>query len=233
MARQSDDDFWQPSAIEWTRPLSDPEREQLRRRSRATSHAPGELIFSPTPGPRSVYLLERGLVRIHRLSSEGGDVTLGYVRPGEVFGELSLFTAGGRESFAQAVRASHAWRIPISEMRAVVARHPEVGLAITAQIGHRFRRIESRVENLVFRGLRARLVQALLELAEDLGRDATGGGRTIDVPLSQRDLAALVGATRQSVSGCLRALRDDALLDYRGRSITLRDLPALRAIAQG
>ena len=103
-------------------------------------------------------------------------------------------------------------------------------MSVTAQIGSRFRRIESRVENLVYRNLRSRIANILLELAEDFGRDEAGG-RLIDLPLSQQDIATLVGATRQSVNGCLRELRESALVSYRSRRFTLPDPAALRRAA--
>jgi CRP/FNR family transcriptional regulator len=105
-------------------------------------------------------------------------------------------------------------------------------MSVTAQIGSRFRRIESRVENLVCRNLRSRIANILLELAEDFGRDEAGG-RLIDLPLSQQDIAALVGATRQSVNGCLRELRETGLIAYQSRRFSVPDAAALRGAIPG
>jgi CRP-like cAMP-binding protein len=174
-----------------------------------------------------VYLLERGLVRIYRLSERGAEAALGYVRPGEVFGELGAFEQP-RESFAEAVRRSTVWRVPAAELRRVLDLHPHVALSVTAQIGRRLKRIESRVENLVFRSLRARLSRILLELSEDFGRDEDGL-LVVDFAVRQQDLAELVGATRQSVNLCLRELRDSGLVAYRKGRLALPNPTALRA----
>jgi CRP-like cAMP-binding protein len=221
-------DFWHLHGIDLLSELSDADTERVLRTSSVREYARGETIFEPAPEPQSVYLLERGLVRIFRLSSLGDEATLGYVRPGELFGELGAFSEQPRESFASAVRGSRAWRIPRTELRRIFDRHPRIVLSVTAQIGNRFKRIESRVENLVFRNLRARIAFILLELAEDFGRD-DGGARLIDLPLSQGDIATLVGATRQSVNGCLRELREAGLISYRSRRFTVPDPKALRA----
>jgi CRP-like cAMP-binding protein len=220
-------DFWHLHGLDWLSPLSEAETKRLSGQSTARDYGRGETIFSPKPQPHSVYLLERGLVRIFRLSPDGDEATLGYVRPGEIFGELGLLAGQPRESFAQAVRPARVWRVPGEEMLRVVNGHPRIALSITAQMGGRFKRIESRVENLVFRNLRSRIARILLELAEDFGRPEDGG-TLVDIPLSQGDVATLVGATRQSVNLCLGELRAAQLVSYRSRRFLLRDPDALR-----
>lgn len=220
-------DFWHLHGLDWLSSLSNSETRRLLESASSREHGRGDTIFAPTPDPRSVYLLERGLVRIYRLSHDGEEATLGYVRPGEIFGELGAIAGYARESFAQAVRPSRVLRVPAKEFLRVLAEHPKIALSVTTQIGNRFKRIESRVENLVFRSLRSRIGYILLELAEDFGR-ADGGTHLIDLPLSQQDLATLVGATRQSVNGCLGELRGLGLISYRGRRFSIPDAAALR-----
>lgn len=220
-------DFWHLRGLDWLGELSDAETRRLLRVSSSREFARGATVFEPVANPRSVYLLERGLVRIYRLSAKGEEATLGYVRPGEVFGELGAFSDQPRESFAQAVRTSHVLRVPREELRRVLDDHPRIALSVTTQIGNRFKRIESRVESLVFRNLRSRVSHILLELAEDFGRE-DDGRIVIDLPLSQQDVATLVGATRQSVNLCLRELREAELVGYRNRRFTLSDPAALR-----
>jgi CRP-like cAMP-binding protein len=220
-------DFWHLRGLDWLGELSDAETRRLLRVSSSREFARGATVFEPVANPRSVYLLERGLVRIYRLSAKGEEATLGYVRPGEVFGELGAFSDQPRESFAQAVRTSHVLRVPREELRRVLDDHPRIALSVTTQIGNRFKRIESRVESLVFRNLRSRVSHILLELAGDFGRE-DDGRIVIDLPLSQQDVATLVGATRQSVNLCLRELREAELVGYRNRRFTLSDPAALR-----
>jgi len=220
-------DFWRLHGFEWMAGLSERETERLLSRTTSQECARGEIVFGPASTPRSVYLLEKGLVRMFRLSREGAEATLGYVRPGEVFGELQAISDRGRESFAQAIRPSLVWRIPIPDLRHLMETIPDVAFHITEQVERRFNRIESRVEGLALRDLRSRICLILLELAEDFGRE-TGSEVLIDLSLSQRDLATLVGASRQSVNECLRGLRDAQQIAYRGRRIALLDPANLR-----
>lgn len=212
--------FWGLHGFDWLSEISEEESEELRSHCACHEYARADLIFAPELRPRSVYVLERGLARIYRLSDSGSEVTFGYVRPGEVLGELSVLSGRPRESFAQAVRPCLVWEMALAAFQRVLASQPGVLFAIAKLVGTRFKRIESRLENLVFQDLCSRLSHILLELAEDFGR-AEGDSVTIDLALSQQDLAMLVGGTRQSVNECLRELREERLVEYANRRFTV------------
>jgi CRP-like cAMP-binding protein len=76
------------------------------------AYEPGEMIFGPSPDPEHVFVLDEGLVRIYSVGPEGHEITLGYVRPGELFGELAVVSDKARESFARAARPWRVLRIP-------------------------------------------------------------------------------------------------------------------------
>ncbi len=222
------DDFWHLHNFDWLRELSAQETERLQRGSVRRECGADELIFTPAPHPRSVYLLERGLVRIYRLSPSGAETTFGYVRPGEIFGELAAFVPGHpRESFAKAVRASLVWRLRREVIRDVLAAHPGIAVAVTKQVGSRLKRIENRVEHLVFRSVPSRVAGILLELAEDFGRREPYG-LVIDLGLNQEELATLVGASRQTVNMCLRDLERGGMIRRSRGRWALLDVDALR-----
>ena len=223
-------DFWHLHNFDWLGELSPAETARLRQRSTQREYGAGERIFAPVAHPQSVYLLERGLVRIHRVSSSGLETTFGYVRPGEIFGELAAFSTRPRESYATAVRASLVWRLPRQAVHEVFALHPGISVAITKQVGSRLKRIESRVEHLVFRSVPSRVAAILLELAEDFGR-AEADGVVIQLAISQEELATLVGASRQAVNASLREFEREGVVRREGRRRVLLDVEALRRTA--
>lgn len=205
-------DVWHLQDLDWLAELSGEEREGLRARSIQRRYEAGEIVFMPVPNPESVYLLEEGLVRIYRLSEEGLETTLGYVKPGEVFGELTVFGDFPRESFAQAAEASRVWKIPRQAFQPFVESRPGMVLAITKQIGKRLKRIESRVENLVFRDVPTRVMLALLELVDHFGVERDDGSVEIAIHITQAELATLVGSSRQTVNTTLGELEDRGLI---------------------
>ena len=83
------DEIWRRHGFDWLAELSERDAERLLPRpSSSRQYARGETVFEPSVDPPNVYLLDTGLVRIYRLSAKGAEATLGYVRPGELFGEL-------------------------------------------------------------------------------------------------------------------------------------------------
>ncbi|MDJ0851674.1 MAG: Crp/Fnr family transcriptional regulator [Myxococcota bacterium] len=224
-------EVWHLHSVDWIRELADEDVEKLRAASAYRDYRAGETIFAPERDPHSVYLLERGLVRIYRLSSEGSETTFGYVAPGEVFGELAAFGDYPRESFAEAVRASRVWKIRATSFRQVMGARPEMAIEITRQVGARLKRIESRVENLVFRDVRSRLAHILLEVAADLS-EKDGEALVLQVDFTQADLATLVGATRQTINACMRELEDEGVVGRQGRRLSLLRPERLRTLAR-
>lgn len=224
-------EVWHLHSVDWISELAAEQVGKLRAASVFRDYPAGETIFAPEREPHSVYLLERGLVRIYRLSPEGSEMTFGYVAPGEVFGELAAFGDFRRESFAEAVRSSRVWKVQASTFRQVLASAPKLVVAITRQIGTRFKRIESRVENLVFRDVRSRVAHILLELGEDLG-EQVGSATVLRMELTQAELATLVGSTRQTVNANLRELEEEGIVARRGRRLAILRSEALREIAR-
>jgi CRP/FNR family cyclic AMP-dependent transcriptional regulator len=224
------DAIWFLKQVDWLGELGEPEWAELRRRAARRSFEPDETVFEPTPDPRSVYLLESGRVRIYRLSAEGTEATFGFIAPGEVFGELAAFGDYRRDSFAAAQIASFVWKIPAELFREWVRTRPRLVIELTRQIGERMKRVESRVESLVFRNVRSRLALVLLELADDFG-DAVDGHLVLDLGLSQGELATLIGTTRQSVSTVIAEMKENGMLRQQGRRIELLDPQRLRELA--
>ena len=77
--------------MDWLHELSTEEFEKLLGASVYREYAAGDTVFAPESHPHSLYLLERGLVRIYRISKEGSKTSFGYVASGEVFGEMAAF----------------------------------------------------------------------------------------------------------------------------------------------
>ncbi|TFG95398.1 MAG: Crp/Fnr family transcriptional regulator, partial [Myxococcales bacterium] len=226
------DDAWYLRKVHCLAALTPAAGEELRKRSSVRTHARGETIFAPRRTPEFVFFLEAGLVRVFRASSLGEEITFGFVRPGEVFGEVAVLGEKSRESFAEAARLSRVWRIPRDAFLAAMQAHPSLVLEITKQVHGRLRRVESRVVDLVFRDARTRIARILLELGEDFGTESTDWV-SLEISVNQSDLATLVGATRQTVNEALGELKAEDLVTLERGRITLLRPDKLREIASG
>jgi CRP-like cAMP-binding protein len=224
-------DVWHVGRVDWLRGLPEESQERLRTSARTETYEPGEMIFRPERQPEFVFVLVSGLARIFRLSESGGEVQFGHVLPGEVFGELELFVDRPRESFAQAVEPSTVWKITRENFLLVLKSAPSVMFEVSRQMGGRFKKIEGRVEDFVFRSAPSRVARILLQLADEFSRPDERGV-SIGLPLTQSELAVMIGVTRQTVNASLAQLRDDRVIDYEGQRFTVLDADRLREIAE-
>ena len=188
----------------------------------------GKLIFQEGDLGDELYLVEEGIVRITMESEAGDQAILGEVHPCETFGELGLLGGAPRSATATAMTETTAFRLPGRAFRELVQSDPAFRQSVLVGLADGLRRASRNVGELHFLDVRGRLAARLTSLARraDPVRDR-------DVPLerrfSQSDLAAMVGATRQSVNRALADLEKEGLIQVRGRQITVTDVPALEA----
>lgn len=219
--------FWHLSDLELLKDLTPEEMERLEKAAYSRSYDTGQMVFRPDASPESVYLLKEGSIRIYRLSDKGAEATFGYIRPGEIFGELSAITEVGRESHAEAAAPSVVWVVPIDLFRTLLGSKPGVGRHVSRQLGDRLKRIERRVEGLMFHEAHLRLALILRELAEHFGLPK-GEAIEIDGDFTQTELATIVGCSRQTLNQCLRELEARGLAQMKRRRVVLPKPEALR-----
>lgn len=222
-------DLWHLTQIDWLRTLATDVTESLRQSASLCYLQKGDSVFSPVRKPDDVYILESGLVRIYRESADATEVTFGFIRSGEIFGECALFDDLPRESHAVAMEDSVALRLSRDTFAAVMRSVPYVGYEVAKQIEGRFKNIESRVEDLVFRNVHERLAHILVQLGRQYGR-AELGQIVLPMQLTQKDLATLIGASRPTVSLALQVLQAAGHIQKQRGRIRISDLARLQAV---
>ena len=224
-------EFWHLQNVDWLRELPPDVIEDLRQTAELMCYQQGALIFKPAIDPEYVFLLESGLVRIYRESERAEQVTFGYVHPGEVFGECAVFQHRPRESFAAAHEPSTVLKFSRQIFTTAIRSRPSIMFAVAKQIEGRFKNVESRVEDLVFRNARSRLAHVILNLSEEFGR--VDGDRTIvQIRLTHAELATLIGTSRPTVSIALGELEDEGVVTRTDGYIGITNLKALQAMVQ-
>lgn len=222
--------YWHLRAGPLFEMLDAEELTRLERQSSSRKFSRGELIYLPADLGDSALLLVDGRVRLFAATPEGKQGVLGYVEPGELFGELPVITGGKRDEFAEATATSLVVSVPREEILRLVSSQPSFALEITKLIGFRRKRYERRLKALLFKSTRERLIHLLLEFAERYGRQARP-----ETPVAfaekftHQELANVIGSTRESVTVLLGTLQYERLIEVRRRRIILTNLPALAA----
>jgi CRP-like cAMP-binding protein len=200
--------------------LSPVELQEMDRITRMQEVRKRQSIYLPGEPATTVYLLKKGRVKIASTSSTGREVTFEILGPGEIFGELEVLENLPRGTQAEALDDALICAIRREDFERYLRDHQDLTVKLTKLIGLRLRKIQSRVEDLVFRDVPARLAHLLLELSKMEGEPSEGGIR-IKAKLTHHEMANLIGCSRETVSATLGQFRERTLIRIDGRSIVV------------
>jgi CRP/FNR family transcriptional regulator, cyclic AMP receptor protein len=199
---------------------------RLEATARVRSYPRSSVVYLPTDEAEGAFLLAEGRIRLSSTTPDGKLAILGFIEPGDLFGELGLLHAGCREERAEAMLPSTVIAFSGHSLQLLMEQSGHLTLQVTKLIGLRLRRIERRLKGLLFRSNRERLCMLLLDLLEQYGK-RSGDGMHIDIKLSHQDLASLIGATRESVTHIMGAMQLEGILKFGRQRIVIRDAKRL------
>jgi CRP/FNR family transcriptional regulator, cyclic AMP receptor protein len=186
-----------------------------------------EVIFHEGDPGDALHLVVDGQVKIARESPEGGEAIVVILSPGDTFGELVLLDGAPRSATAIAVEAAETLAMSRSSFAALVDGPSPFRWRVLSGIAQRIRRVTDQLAEVHFLDLSGRLALQLIRLAEE-----SAPGQTADIELrgtlTQSDLAAMIGGTRQRINQILSDFSDQGLVRQDGGRLIIRNLPRLR-----
>ncbi len=202
---------------------------ELRQLEMITTHQlvkKNALIFRSGDASDAIYVLVKGIVKIGNQADDEREVIKHILHPMAVFGELALAGEQKRQDFAQALEETHIYRIAVSDFHRMMEQNNRLMLNVIAMIGSRLRRVEDRLEALMFKDARERIIDFLKDSASKQGK-RVGYELLIKHCYTQQDIANLTGTSRQTVTSVMNDLKKSNLIYFNRRSILIRDLAKL------
>jgi len=188
----------------------------------------GQFVYFQDQPSDNIYLLADGRVKIGCYSDQGKEITKAILSKGEIFGELALAGEQHHSDFAQALTDdTRVCSMGIELMQEMMVEDQALSLKIIKLIGFRFRKLERRLESLVFKDARTRIIEFIREMAQERGQKV-GFETMVKNQFTHQDIANLTGTSRQTVTTILNDLRDRNLINFDRRKILIRDLDKLR-----
>jgi CRP/FNR family transcriptional regulator len=187
----------------------------------ARSFPVGTRVFHEGDRSDACYIVREGSFRVTREHSDGRAITLATLGSGDIFGELAMLDGEVRSASVEALTDGELLALPAGEVRALLARHPEITVKLVAALVRRLRTANERISRQSFQTVPSRVAGVLSQLvAEEAPRSSEEGGVTIR--MNQADLAQLAGTSRESVSRFLADLeRAGVVKPGRGRVTVL------------
>jgi CRP/FNR family transcriptional regulator, cyclic AMP receptor protein len=184
----------------------------------------GTRVFHEGDDSDACYIVKEGSFRVTREHSDGRAITLATLGPGEIFGELAMLDGDQRSASAEALTEGELLALPANDVRALLARHPEISLKLVAGLVRRLRAANVRLSRQSFQTVPSRVAGILAQLsreAQDNGGDSDPT-EEVTINMNQTDLAQLAGTSRESVSRFLAELeRAGVVRSGRGRVTVL------------
>jgi CRP/FNR family cyclic AMP-dependent transcriptional regulator len=202
--------------------LPDTELRALAARTVTRSYARQAIIVNEGDESDSLYLILSGRVKVYLADEHGKELILAIKGPGQYFGEMVLDDQPRSASVITLEPAQFAV-LSRADFRAFLLRHPEVALALIQNLIRLARGLNQNVRNLAMLDVYGRVARILLELAVE-----QGGKLVIPEKMTQKDIAARVGASREMINRILRDLTTGGYVSMEAGRITINKAPPAR-----
>ena len=180
----------------------------------------GQTLFHMGDEGGSLHIIERGQVKVTIPSSSGEELILAILGAGDLLGELSLFDGKPRSATVQALENTETLCLHREDLLALMRDRFDVVEKILEVLARRIRETDMLLAEVHFLDITSRLAKKILDLGDAFGV-REGGATRIGVKMTQKELASMIGATRESINKQLKALRDQGIVRITGGTIEI------------
>ena len=182
-----------------------------------------DYIYFEEDHANKVYLIEKGKVKIGYYTEDGNEITKTILSRGELFGEKAILGEEKRNEFAQSIdNATSICTIDVDTMHALMRDNKPFSFKIYKLIGFRIKRLERRLEIILFKDAKTRLIEFLDDLASDYGKEIEDSKILIEHPFTQKELACLIGVSRPTLNVLMNQLKEEKHIDFKRKQIILQ-----------
>jgi CRP/FNR family cyclic AMP-dependent transcriptional regulator len=188
-----------------------------------------QVLFHEGDELHDVPYLVQGKMRTFKVNKDGKEFTTGLYSTGEFIGYMGLLEGGLATESVEALESSEVALIPQAELLALLHRDRDVSVCFIKMLAHDMKDKEAHLLQLAYASVRQRVAQSLLRLHDRYAKDSTSD---LGVRITREDLASMVGTATESLIRCLAELRQEQLVDVRGRDIRITNKAGLEKLAR-
>ena len=212
--------------------LQDSDKDELYRVGKRRIFAKNDFIFKAGENDLNVWVVMRGRVKLFGSSVEGRDVLLWFSLIGEIFGLAESLQQRPRLIYARAAEECEVLSIAHTPFKEWLSVRPEAAYCLLKIMALRMRELGQRFLSLANGNIQMEIAQLLVRLGAGYGKLA-GQYIHVGIPLTEQDIADMVGTSRQGVSTCLAAMKRQGIVDSERHFLIIKKLENLHQIANG
>ena len=214
------------SSIQVFRDLTPEDLAMMDKQTTMSTCQAGKIFYMPEDSGEVLFLLKKGRVQLYRIAPNGKKLVVATLGPGAIFGEMSLVGQGMHNTFAESVDECILCVMSRSDVERLVREKPEVAFRFVEVMGNRLTQLESRLEDIAFKSIPARLAALLLSLDKEQGESGVVKGFT------HQDFSEMLATYRETITQTLNDLKVDGVVDIGRKKVFLLDKQALQGIAE-
>lgn len=186
-----------------------------------------DFLFLPDDAAKEIYLIDHGKVKIGYYDDIGDEHIKAILGRGEILGEMALLGQTRHREFAEVVENdTRICKLSVEKAIELTRDYKNFALEMNKRIGERIQKLERRIEILLFKDARLRLIEFLKDLAGEFGR-VENGFTVVEHDYTQQDIASLIGTSRKTVSLLLNELEEEMKIQLRRKRIVIKNIKQL------
>lgn len=183
-----------------------------------------DYVYFSADAANKLFLIKSGKIKLGYYTADGDEVVKSILSKGQVFGEKALLGEESRCEFAQVLNnTTTVCPINVSTLHGLMRDNHNFTLSIYKFINYRIKKLERRLEILMFKDCKTRVMEFLTDLATDFGvKNNDNDSIEIEHPYTQKDIASLIGASRPSLNIIMNDLKGEGVIEFTRTKIILK-----------
>ncbi|BBZ43748.1 Crp/Fnr family transcriptional regulator [Mycobacterium parmense] len=183
---------------------------------------PREIVFVEGEPGDDLYIITSGSVKVFHKTPDGRENMIAVLGPGDMFGELALFDPGPRTSTVATLTEMQARTMGRAALQKWIGEYPEIAEQLLRVLARRLRRTNNALCDLIFTDVPGRVAKQLLDLAMRFGT-SNAGSLHVDHRLTQKEVAQLVGSSRETVNKALADFTERGWIRQEGKTLIIME----------
>lgn len=194
--------------------LEEEQMDEIMNTAISMTYKKGEMIYQAGEQSDSLFIVNKGRIRIYRLSESGKEQLVRILNPGDFTGELALFNEGVHESYAEAMLETQVCVIKRSDLQKLLLKYPTISLKILSEFSNRLDQSEKQTTSFATEKVETRIAMFLAECV-----DPGEKNNEIILPMSKKDLASYLGTTPETISRKFADLEQEGLIKQKSHKV--------------
>ena len=186
----------------------------------------GDLIYEAGRQSNSFFLIKRGVVKSHRVDSQGKELITELYREDDFFGNTSFKAVSAHQEFATAIENTQLYVVSKEQLHKILANNGRVTLELVEILSHSLSGIKEQLMDMAYGSVRKKTANTILLFAEKIRKFPLKSIR-----ISRADLAGVAGMAPESLIRTLSDFKKEGLIEIEGRNIKLLNAEALKNIS--